>query len=64
MSNKHTGIDKASLNIFRFKPWVAFEDRFKAVARGKHPKDVFNGKPPPSYNRFPTEYPGVHRDPF
>jgi hypothetical protein len=25
---------------------------------------MLNGKPPPSYDRFPAEYPGVYRDPF
>ncbi len=52
MSNEPAGIDKASLNIFRFKPRAAFKDRFRAVSRGRHPKDMLNGKPPPSYDRF------------
>ncbi len=48
-----------SLNVFRFKPRVPFENRFRAVSGGQHTEDMFNRKPPPSYDRFPAEYLGV-----
>jgi len=38
MSNEPTGIDEARLNVFRFKPRIAIEDRFTAVSCGQHPK--------------------------
>jgi|GEM_PF-3570145 len=64
MAKQPAGIDKTSLNVFGFKPRVAFKNGFRAVSCGQHLKDMLNGKPPPSYDRFPAEYPGVYRDPF
>ena len=55
MTSQTRRINKTGLDIFRFKPWVAFKNRRGIIACGKHVEHVLHSKPVSTDNRFSTE---------
>ena len=53
------GVDETRLYVLRLEPGVALEDRLRAIPRGEHPENMFDGKSTAADSRFPAEDPGV-----
>src|SRR5207248_1755479 len=48
-------VDQTGADVVGLQPWVAGQNRLGQIAGGEHPEDVFDGQPPATDHRLPTE---------
>jgi hypothetical protein len=62
MTDETVGIRETGLDIFRFQPGVAAEDRIGGVSGSQHAKHMFDGQATTSDNGLTTENLRIHGD--